>query len=129
MKYAIMLLLVLALPVKANDATVRAAQLALIRSHEHSRAECWGYVKDALVMAGVVKSRPPGIWAIGAVEVLKERGWHDSPLRDGCILVYKDSVLPYGHVEFYYKGKYVSDYHSDNPPKRSRFTQIACLDL
>src|SRR6266487_5709685 len=36
----------------------RAATIAEERAHSHSLKRCWQFVKEALVAAGVVKSRP-----------------------------------------------------------------------
>src|SRR5438093_10811854 len=36
----------------------RAATIAEERAHAHSLSKCWHFVKEALVAAGVVKSRP-----------------------------------------------------------------------
>src|SRR5881392_797716 len=36
----------------------RAATIAQERAHAHSLSKCWHFVKEALVAAGVVKSRP-----------------------------------------------------------------------
>src|ERR1044072_3861255 len=39
----------------------RAATIAEERARAHSLSKCWHYVKEALVAAGVVKSRPKTI--------------------------------------------------------------------
>ena len=50
-------------PIAKADAQIdpklrRAATIAEERAHAHSLSKCWHFVKDALVAAGVVKSRP-----------------------------------------------------------------------
>ena len=39
---------------KLDPKMTRAATFAQERSHAHSRSQCWHYVKDALVAAGLV---------------------------------------------------------------------------
>src|SRR6266498_6133807 len=43
---------------KVDPKLRRAATIAEERAHSHSLSKCWHFVKEALVAAGVVKSRP-----------------------------------------------------------------------
>src|SRR5262245_59493361 len=43
---------------KYDKRLVRAAEIADARAHAHSRRSCWRYVKNALLAAGMVDSRP-----------------------------------------------------------------------
>ena len=53
----------------------RAATIAEERARAHSLSKCWHYVKEALVAAGVVKSRPQTLLAKQAgQELVKDYG-------------------------------------------------------
>src|ERR1700747_3470215 len=43
---------------KIDPKLCHAATIAEERAHAHSRLQCWHYVKEALLAAGVVSSRP-----------------------------------------------------------------------
>ena len=95
----------------------RAATIAEERANAHSRAQCWHYVKEALVAAGVVGSYPKTAYAYEAGEELaRVYGFKKLPVRDpyaapvGAVLVYGGR----GHVEIRTKDGFASDYYSKN---------------
>src|SRR5438045_3882472 len=49
--------------VNYDERMIRAVELALKRAHARTTWHCWGYVKDALLEARVVASRPLSAWA------------------------------------------------------------------
>ena len=102
----------------------RAASIAEERAHAHSRMRCWHYVKEALVAAGVVSSRPKSEYAKDAgEELVKNFGFKKLAVRDpykapiGSVLVY-GAKRAAGHVEFRTKSGFVSDFHSKTPSRR-----------
>jgi hypothetical protein len=95
----------------------RAATIAEERANAHSRAQCWHYVKEALVASGAISSYPKSAYAFEAGEELSRvYGFKKLPVRDpyaapvGAVLVYGGR----GHVEIRTKDGFVSDYHSKN---------------
>lgn len=93
----------------------RAATIAQERANAHSRAQCWHYVKEALVAAGAVNSYPQSAYAYEAGEELSRvYGFKKLPMRDpyaaplGAVLVYGGR----GHVEIRTKDGFASDYYS-----------------
>lgn len=95
----------------------RAATIAQERANAHSRAQCWHYVKQALIAAGVVNSYPTSAYAYQAGEELtRVYGFKKLPVRDpyaaplGAVLVYGGR----GHVEIRTKDGFASDYYSKN---------------
>src|SRR5436305_2956364 len=73
----------------------RAATIAQERAHAHSLSKCWHYVKEALVAAGVVRSRPTTLLAKEAgKELVNSYGFKKLPVSDpfqapvGAVLVY-----------------------------------------
>lgn len=101
----------------------RAAEIASSRAYAHSRGSCWRYVKDALISADLVDSRPKTAYAKEAGEELtssygfkkvKCTDPYSAPL--GSILVY--GGLGAGHVEFRTKTGFVSDFTNVRPSKR-----------
>ncbi|HEY4284589.1 MAG TPA: hypothetical protein VGM62_16120, partial [Chthoniobacterales bacterium] len=61
----------------------RAATIAQERARAHSLSKCWHFVKEALVAAGVVKSRPQTILAKQAgQELVKNYGFKKLPVSD-----------------------------------------------
>ncbi len=102
---------------------VRAAELAAARAYGHSHGSCWRYVKDALLSAGLVDSRPKTAYAKQAGSELAENyGFTKIRVSDpykaplGSVLVYGGSGA--GHVEFRTKTGFVSDFTSPKPSKR-----------
>jgi hypothetical protein len=102
----------------------RAATIAEERARAHSLSKCWHYVKEALVAAGVVKSRPQTTLAKQAgQELVKNYGFKKLPVTDpyqapvGAVLVY-DAKRAAGHVEIRTENGFVSDFRSKTPSRR-----------
>jgi hypothetical protein len=102
----------------------RAATIAQERAHAHSLKRCWQFVKEALVAAGVVKSRPQTPLAKQAgQELVKNYGFKKLPVSDpyqapvGSVLVY-DAKRAAGHVEIRTEDGFVSDFRSKIPSRR-----------
>jgi len=102
----------------------RAATIAEERAHAHSLKKCWQFVKEALVAAGVVKSRPQTPLAKQAgQELVKNYGFKKLPVSDpyqapvGSVLVY-DAKRAAGHVEIRTEDGFVSDFRSKIPSHR-----------
>jgi len=113
-------------PSYANASLVRAAHIAQRRAHAHSQWRCWQYVKDALLQAGAVESRPTTAYAYQAGEELTRRyGFVDCGVRDpyrapvGAVIVYGGHGA--GHVELRTEHGFVSDYHS---PYRCKYSRV-----
>jgi hypothetical protein len=93
----------------------RAATIAQDRANAHSHAQCWHYVKEALIAAGVINSYPQSAYAYQAGEELSRvYGFKKLSVRDpyaaplGAVLVYGGR----GHVEIRTKDGFASDYYS-----------------
>jgi hypothetical protein len=102
----------------------RAATIAEERARAHSLSKCWHYVKEALVAAGVVKSRPQTTLAKQAgQELVNNYGFKKLPVSDpyqapvGAVLVY-DAKRSAGHVEIRTEDGFVSDFRSKTPSRR-----------
>ena len=102
---------------------MRAAEIATARAYAHSHGTCWRYVKNALLAAGVVDSRPKtGYAKEAAAELTDDYGFQRIPCSDplkaplGSVLVYGGRGA--GHVEFRTKTGFVSDFTTPNPSKR-----------
>jgi len=102
----------------------RAATIAEERAHAHSLKKCWQFVKEALVAAGVVKSRPQTPLAKQAgQELVKTYGFKKLPVSDpyqapvGSVLVY-GAKRAAGHVEIRTENGFVSDFRSKIPSRR-----------
>src|SRR5437588_12244596 len=102
----------------------RAATIAEERAHAHSLSKCWHFVKEALVAAGVVKSRPQTTLAKQAgQELVNNYGFKKLPVSDpyqapvGAVLVY-DAKRAAGHVEIRTENGFVSDFRSKTPSRR-----------
>jgi hypothetical protein len=102
----------------------RAATIAEERARAHSLSKCWHYVKEALVAAGVVKSRPQTLLAKQAgQELVKNYGFkklsvtnpYEAPV--GAVLVY-DAKRTAGHVEIRTENGFASDFRSKTPSRR-----------
>lgn len=94
---------------------LKAATIAQERANAHSRAQCWHYVKEALIAAGVIGSYPQSAYAYEAGEELSRvYGFKKLSVRDpyaaplGAVLVYGGR----GHVEIRTKDGFASDYYS-----------------
>ena len=109
---------------KIDSKLRRAATIAEERSHAHSHSQCWHYVKEALVAAGVVNSRPKSELAKEAgQELVTSYGFKKLAVRDpfaapvGAVLVY-GAKRAAGHVEIRTKDGFVSDFRSKKPSRR-----------
>jgi hypothetical protein len=103
---------------------IRAAQIAMSRSYPRPTWRCWHYVKDALVEARVIDSRPTSPWAKQAGDELCRRyGFKRlvavrNPMQApvGAVLVYGGQDA--GHVEIRTATGFVSDFVSATPYPR-----------
>jgi len=102
---------------------LRAAEIATARAYGHSHGTCWRYVKNALLEAGVVDSRPKTGYAKEAGEELTtDYGFRKVPCTDplkapvGSVLVYGGGGA--GHVELRTKTGFVSDFFTPNASHR-----------
>lgn len=102
---------------------IRAAEMAVKRAHAQTTWHCWRYVKNALLEAGVVASRPASAWAKEAGEELcarygftklKVKNPYDAPV--GAVIVYGGPDA--GHVELRSSKGFVSDFVSPTPYPR-----------
>ena len=107
-----------------NPKLRRAATIAEERAHAHSLSKCWHFVKEALVAAGAVKSRPQTTLAKQAgKELVNNYGFKKLPVSDpyqapvGAVLVYGASQAA-GHVEIRTQNGFVSDFVSKTPSRR-----------
>jgi hypothetical protein len=96
---------------------IRAAEIAKQRAHPKMTWHCWKYVKNALVAAQVVGTRPTSIFANRAGDELCEKyGFVKLPIRDpyqapiGAVVVYNGADG--GHVEIRTEDGFVSDFES-----------------
>jgi len=102
----------------------RAATIAEERARAHSHSLCWRFVKEALVAAGVVSSRPTTSLAKQAgQELVNNYGFKKLPVSNpyeapvGAVLVYGASRAA-GHVEIRTVDGFVSDFKSTIPSTR-----------
>ena len=113
-------------PIAKADAQIdpklrRAATIAEERARAHSLSQCWHFVKEALVAAGVVKSRPQTTLAKQAgQELVNNYGFKKLPVSNpyeapvGSVLVYGAKSAA-GHVEIRTETGFVSDFRSKTP--------------
>jgi hypothetical protein len=102
---------------------IRAAEIASERAHPKMTWHCWAYVKDALVAANVIPTRPTSAWAREAGDELTRRygfkrlstrnPW-DAPV--GAVIVYGGQDA--GHVELRTETGFASDFISSEPYPR-----------
>lgn len=102
---------------------LRAAEIATSRAYAHSHGTCWRYVKNALLDAGVVDSRPKtGYAKEAASELTNDFGFRRISCTDpfkaplGSVIVYGGRGA--GHVEFRTKTGFVSDFTNVKPSSR-----------
>lgn len=102
---------------------IRAAEIARQRAHPRMTWHCWAYVKDALLAANVVPSRPTSAWARQAgAELVRNYGFkklstrnpYDAPV--GAVIVYGGHDA--GHVELRTEDGFASDFISSEPYPR-----------
>ena len=96
---------------------IRAAEIAQKRAHPQMTWHCWKYVKDALLAADVVKSRPTSAWAKQAGdELCRNYGFTKLKISNpykapvGAVVVYGGPDA--GHVEIRTPDGFVSDFVS-----------------
>jgi hypothetical protein len=102
---------------------IHAAEIAAARARKHSTSRCWHFVKDALVAAHLVPTRPVTEYAkqaggeltqsFGFQQIREQDPWK-APL--GSVLVYGGPGA--GHVEFRTEQGFVSDFLSLHPSTR-----------
>ena len=109
--------------IRYDTRMIRAAQIALSRAYPRPTWRCWHYVKDALVDAQVIDSRPTSPWAKEAGDELCRRyGFVKLKIRNpkqapvGAVLVYGGADA--GHVEIRTATGFVSDFISPTPYPR-----------
>src|ERR1700746_3115599 len=102
----------------------RAATIAEERAHAHSLSKCWRSVKEALVAAGVVKSRPQTTLAKQAgQELVNNYGFKKLPVSNpyeapvGSVLV-NDAKRAARTGEMRCERGFVSDFRSKTPSRR-----------
>ena len=108
---------------KYDRRMIRAAQIASNRAHTKPTWRCWHFVKDALLDAGVITTRPESPWAKQAGDELCSKfGFRKLPVTNpkdapvGAVLVYGGTDA--GHVELRTDSGYVSDFISNTPYPR-----------
>ena len=96
---------------------IRAAEIAQKRAHPQMTWHCWKYVKDALLAANVVQSRPTSAWAKQAGdELCRNYGFTKLRISNpykapvGAVVVYGGPDA--GHVEIRTPDGFVSDFVS-----------------
>ncbi|MEO6785823.1 MAG: hypothetical protein ABI318_06785 [Chthoniobacteraceae bacterium] len=106
-----------------DSGMLRAAEIASARAYAHSHGTCWRYVKDALISAGMVDSRPKTAYAKEAAwELTSDYGFKKLSVSDpfkaplGSVLVYGGRGA--GHIEFRTKTGFVSDFWNAKPSTR-----------
>ena len=113
-----------AVGIRYDARMIRAAQIAMHRAYPYPTWRCWHYVKDALVDARVIDSRPVSPWAkeagdelcrrYGFVRLRNVRNPMQAPV--GAVLVYGGPDA--GHVELRTPTGFVSDFISPTPYPR-----------
>ncbi len=108
---------------KYDGRMIRAAEIASARARSRSTSRCWRYVKDALLAANIVETRPKTGYAKQAAGELtadygfkriRETNPYKAPV--GSVLVYGGRGA--GHVEFRTPQGFVSDFVSLKPSPR-----------
>lgn len=102
---------------------IHAAEIAAARAKKHSTSRCWGFVKDALLAAHIVPTRPVTEYAKQAggeltrsfgFQQIRETDPYRAPL--GSVIVYGGRGA--GHVELRTELGFVSDFVSLHPSPR-----------
>ena len=108
---------------KYDKRMIHAAEIASARARAHSTSRCWHYVKDALIAAKIVETRPTTGYAKQAAAELttsygfrriREKNPYKAPV--GSVLVYGGKGA--GHVELRTPRGFVSDFVSLKPSPR-----------
>lgn len=109
--------------IRYDSRMIHAAEIAAERAHRHSTERCWHSVKNALLDAQVVPTRPTSEYAKEAGDELQGKyGFtrirvtspFDAPV--GAVLVYGGRGA--GHVEIRTATGFVSDFISPTPSPR-----------
>jgi len=109
--------------IRYDSRMIHAAEIAAERAHRHSTERCWHSVKNALLDAQVVPTRPTTEYAKQAGNELQDKfGFtrirvtspFDAPV--GAVLVYGGRGA--GHVEIRTATGFVSDFISPTPSPR-----------
>ena len=108
---------------KYDKRMIHAAEIASARARSRSTSWCWRYVKDALLAAKIIDTRPKSGYAKQAAgELTRDFGFRrireTNPYKApvGSVLVYGGRGA--GHVEFRTKRGFVSDFVSLKPSPR-----------
>lgn len=106
-----------------DERMIRASEIARSRARKHSTKKCWRSVKDALLAAKALPTRPDTLYAKQAAnELSREYGYKRLSVRDpyrapiGAVLVYGGRGA--GHVELRTRSGFVSDFFSAKPSSR-----------
>jgi hypothetical protein len=109
--------------IRYDPRMIRAAQIATRRAQPKMTWHCWRFVKDALLAANLVSSRPTSAWAKQAGDELCNKfGFVKLAIRDpkkapvGAVIVYGGADA--GHVELRTADGFVSDFVSSTPYPR-----------
>jgi len=109
--------------IKYDKRMIQAAQIAAERARAHSTSRCWHAVKNALLAAKLVPTRPTTGYAKQAGDELQSKyGFKKLSIKDpfaapiGSVIVYGGRGA--GHVEFRTPAGFVSDFKNVNPSKR-----------
>ncbi len=109
--------------IQYDSRMIHAAEIAQLRAKPHMTWYCWRYVKDALLAAGLVATRPTTPWAKNAgQELCSKFGFVrlriDDPRKApvGAVVVYGGPDA--GHVELRTAHGFVSDFISPSPYPR-----------
>lgn len=109
--------------IRYDKRMIQAAQIAADRARSHSTSRCWHAVKNALLAANLVSSRPTTAYAKQAGDELQQKyGFRKLSMKDpfaapiGSVLVYGGHGA--GHVEFRTASGFVSDFTATCPSRR-----------
>jgi hypothetical protein len=109
--------------IRYDQRMIAAAEIAAARAHAHSTERCWHSVKNALVDAQVIPTRPTTEYAKEAGDELQQKYgftkiWVNSPFDApvGAVLVYGGRGA--GHVEIRTTTGFASDFISATPSTR-----------
>lgn len=106
-----------------DERMIEAAQIAELNARKRSTRRCWRAVKNAMLAADVLSSRPTSRYAKQAGEELEQKfGFKKIAVNDpfdapvGAVLVYGGRGA--GHVEIRTPDGFVSDVISSRPSRR-----------
>jgi hypothetical protein len=109
--------------VRIDERMIEAAEIAVLNAYSHSTKRCWRAVKNALVQANVIDTRPTSRYAKQAGDELQNKfGFKKLAVNDpfdapvGSVLVYGGHGA--GHVEIRTLEGFVSDFTTTQPARR-----------